>query len=85
MRRIEQLIQRRRGQRLALGVLGAAVLAAAAATLAPHLAPLVDLVERGAATLVTLAGEAPTSPVAAALLGALVLSGAALSWTLRRL
>jgi hypothetical protein len=83
VRRTQVAIGHRRRRRRALAALGVAVPAVLLIVLAPRLAPLVDLVEKGAAVLTTLAGDAPSSLSAAALLGALVLAAAAVSWTLR--
>jgi hypothetical protein len=83
--RVGDALRRRRRQRQLLTGLGVVAIGMLATLGAPLLSPLIDLVQRGTAALVALAGEAPNSPVAAVLLGALVFAGAAVTWTLRRL
>jgi hypothetical protein len=83
--RVGDALRRRRRLTELLAVLGVVALGVLVAIVLPLLAPVFDLVQRGATALAVLAGEAQTSLVAAVLMGALVVVGATLSWTLRRL
>ena len=78
-------LRRRRRQEKVLAVLGVTLLALGVGLAFPRLAPLFALAQRGGNAMAALAGSATDSPVAAALLCALLVAGATVSWSLRRL
>jgi hypothetical protein len=79
-----ELLRRRRLQRV--GAISAIILLGVlvAFTLS-RLAPLFELVSRGASALGGLAVEAPSSLPALAILGALIFAAAVVTWALRRI
>ena len=84
LRRVDDALRVRRRRQAVLAVLGAMSLVLLAALVVPQLIPLLDLAEGGLTTITVLAGTAQDSPVAALVLGALVLAGTVVSWSLRR-
>jgi len=83
--RVGDAMRRRRRQERVLAVLGVTVLVLGIGLAAPRLAPLFELAQRAGGAIATVAGSAPDSPVAAAVLGGLLIAGATVGWSLRRL